>query len=655
MRKALRIGLLALPVLLLAATGFTVHDAAVEHVRFYTGAEPSSLSCISCHYVGYGGTLADRITKPRYRSPLNLAVSGDGSWLYATASQSDELLVVDLQKRVLVKQIPVGSKPNGVVLSSDGRRAYVSNSGDDSVAVVDIDAGHLTATIAVGDEPVGLALAPDGTTLFVANWFGNDISVIDLTRGIEARRLAAGSNPCDLTLSPDGRSLFVANQLSNPAVRPNPPLSEVTVIDVGRRVVRQRTELVNAHLLEGIAVAPQGDLALVTLVRPKNLLPALQVARGWMMTGGLGVLDLNSGRVVQILLEEPGVFYADPNDMVFTPDGSLAFVSHSGADVVTAIDVTRLRALLASASAQQLASFPNHLGLSRQYVRARIRTGYNPKGLAVSPDGRWLYVAERLADRIGVVDVQQMAVAASIDVGTTTRETVLRRGERLFNSAGQTFQGQFSCRSCHPNNHVDRLGYDFEPDGLGRNIVDNRSLLEIDGSGPFKWDGKNTSMYMQCGIRFAKFLTRVEPFAPDDLNALVAFMRSLRNPPNRYRTTAAALTPAQMRGKALFERGVMRNGKPIAAKDRCSTCHPPPLFTNRQRFDIGSTAATDDNHQFDTPQLRNLYQSAPYLHDGRALSLEEIWTRFNPQDTHGISVDLSKGDLNDLIEYLKTL
>ena len=47
--------------------------------------------------------------------------------------------------------------------------------------------------------------------------------------------------------------------------------------------------------------------------------------------------------------------------------------------------------------------------------------------------------------------------------------------------------------------------------------------------------------------------------------------------------------------------------------------------------------------------------SAPYLHDGSANSLEEIWTVFNPKDTHGVTHDLAKDELNDLIEYLKTL
>ncbi len=654
-RKTMWIGVLALPALLLTLAGISVTRAATEHVRFYTGAEPTTVGCVSCHYVGYGGTLVDRVTKPRYRSPLNLVVSADGRRLYATASQAASLLVVDLEAGRLMQEIPVGSTPHSVAVAPDGRRAYVTNAGADSVSIVDLDAGRVVATISVGDDPAGLALAGDGATLFVANWFGNDISVVDLARGLEARRLPAGSNPYDLALTPDGQRLLVTSQLSSPTSRPDPPVSEVTVIDVARRVVLTRSQLVNAHLLEGIAVAPQGDLALVTLVRPKNLLPAIQVARGWMMTNGVGVLDLQTGRVAQVLLDEPNTYHADPCDVVFTPDGNLAFVSHSGADDISVIDVGRLRTLLASASAEEVKTFANHLGLSRQYVRARIPVGANPKGLAVSPDGKWVYVAERLADRIAVIDVSRMVVAARIDVGATTRETVLRRGERLFNSAAHTFEGQFSCRSCHPNNHVDRLQYDFEPDGLGRNLVDNRTLLEIDGTAPFKWDGKNTSMYMQCGIRFARFLTRVEPFAPDDLNALVAFMRSLRNPPNRHRPANGTLTPAQARGKTLFERASMRNGTAIDEKDRCITCHPPPQFTSRRKFDIGSSSPTDDHKEFDTPQLLNVYQSAPYLHDGKAATLEEIWTRFNPYDTHGITIDLSKSDLNDLIEYLKTL
>ena len=71
--------------------------------------------------------------------------------------------------------------------------------------------------------------------------------------------------------------------------------------------------------------------------------------------------------------------------------------------------------------------------------------------------------------------------------------------------------------------------------------------------------------------------------------------------------------------------------------------------------DVGTRAYFDTHGEFDTPQLSNIYESAPYLHDGRCWSLEEIWTLYNPYDLHGVANDLTKQQLNDLIEYLKTL
>ena len=44
--------------------------------------------------------------------------------------------------------------------------------------------------------------------------------------------------------------------------------------------------------------------------------------------------------------------------------------------------------------------YSNHLGISSRFVIKRIPTGANPKGLALSPDGKRLYVAEHLEDRI---------------------------------------------------------------------------------------------------------------------------------------------------------------------------------------------------------------------------------------------------------------
>ena len=97
------------------------------------------------------------------------------------------------------------------------------------------------------------------------------------------------------------------------------------------------------------------------------------------------------------------------------------------------------------------------------------------------------------------------------------------------------------------------------------------------------------------------------------------------------------------------------DGRVIPKDKRCVTCHFPPLYTDRKRHDVGTKFPFDRESRFDTPHLSNIYDSSPYLHNGIAETLEEIWTRYNPNDTHGVTNDMTKDQLNDLIEYLKTL
>ena len=134
----------------------------------------------------------------------------------------------------------------------------------------------------------------------------------------------------------------------------------------------------------------------------------------------------------------------------------------------------------------------------------------------------------------------------------------------------------------------------------------------------------------------------------------MTFVFSLPLRPNRYRLPNGELTAAQERGKAIFERTNYKSGKPIP-EAISAICHSGPKYTNQKQLDVGTGKATDRSPLIDVPQLSNVAYSAPYLHDGSARSLEEIWTVFNPKDTHGVTNDLTKDELNDLIEYLKTL
>ena len=403
---------------------------------------------------------------------------------------------------------------------------------------------------------------------------------------------------------------------------------------------------------------------MVALELPKNLLPETQVYQGWMVTHGFAIAETGpQGRVAYFLLDEANLYYADPFGVAFSPDGRRLYISSSGVNAVTVIDMRRVAGLLQAQdgkiglSDEAIRLNARNLGLSSEYVLARVPTQSNPKDIVASPDGRWIYVANRLSDSIQVIDAGNNQVADTIDLGGPKIETVLRRGARLFNYSSISFQKQLSCNTCHPEYHLDGLVYDIvgPEEGIGQNLVDNRTMRGIADTGPYKWSGKNPTLQRQDGPRAAQLFFRSHGFEKDDLEATVHFIESLPLKKSRYASADGRLNEFQKKGKAAFERAYTKDGRYIPVANRCITCHPSPYYTDRMTHDVGTQSNTDDSGEFDTPQLGDVYDTAPFLHDGRCNSLEEIWTVFNPGDTHGATNDMAKENLNELIEYIKTL
>lgn len=628
---------------------------ARQHVNERTAVTDHPLLCTSCHVPISKNKLITKMINADYYSPFNLAVDQKEKWLYVVAQDTDELLVVDLETKVVVTKIKVGKHPHTVILDQEGERAYVSNEWSDEVSVIDLALLEVVDTIPTGNGPAGILLDQNEAYLYVVNAYGSDISVIDLDGYKEVRRLTAGNNPTGISISPEGKEILVTGRRANIAAYNETLITELTLIDTQtQRALKKNVE--SAYLMENAAFTPEGDLAIVTLIRPKNQIPSVQVEGGWMMTHGIGVLERESGSIIQFLLDEPNAYYPDPFDIEITPDGKKAFVSSSGVNMVSVIAIDSIRTMLQQTNQKVRRSYANNLDLSRRFVLKRIRTGENPKGMTLSSDGRKLYVAEQLGDKISVIDTETLENMASIDLGGPVRISVARQGRRLFNNASHTFQKQYSCYTCHPDNHEDGLIYNMAGKQMGRNMTNTQSLHEIGDTAPFKWNGKNQTVYKQDGMRFSTVLTRTEQFSYDDLDAISAYiMRGIKQPPNLMYNPTGELTASQQRGKLLYERTEDNLGNPIPENNRCVTCHPAPFYTDLKLADVSTLADTDDPILFDTPHLTNVYASAPYLHDGRAKTLEEIWTLYGTDDKHGYVNDMSKSDLNDLVNYLKSL
>jgi YVTN family beta-propeller protein len=585
----------------------------------------------------------------RFASPLELLLSPDGTRLYVLCQGADEVRVLDSMTGRALRIIPVGHVPRGFSFSPDGSRLYVTNSWDDTVTVVDTKSASVIATWPAGYEPSSVLEEPAGKRLFVADRIGNNITVLDAATGAEQSTLEAGRGASYMAMSADGSRLYASHVYPNATPHRTPPKSEITVIDPRRAQVVDRISLPYIAGMFHVALSRDGRLGVVGQLHPKNLVPLAHVEHGWAFVDTLTVFGADVSRPVEVPLDELDRYFARPFGIAIAPDKSRIYVSHGGSDCVSVIDVPRMLAYIRS----HPQPFAEDLSASGHYVIARIPVGKNPRGLVLSRDGTRLYVANRLDDSISVIDTRMLRVARTLELEGPKKVTPLRRGEQTFYHAW-AFQGAFGCANCHIDSTFDGLQWDLEPDGFGKDIVDNRLVEDLRGTEPFKWNGGNPTLVRECGIRTEMYFWRSQNFDDLRLADLVLYMRNMPSRPNRWLAKDGELTPAQQRGRVLFYRTVDKLKQPIPPTSQCAYCHSGPKGTSQKSFDVGTGKSTDNSGLFDTPQLMNIALTAPYLHDGSAQTLEEIWTVYNPHDQHGRTNDLTKDELNDLIEYLRT-
>ncbi len=639
--------------------GLGIRNRDLKHMQSMTSlTDVSNVRCRDCHGINTD-SLPWNQPHPKHPAPAGLAIHPDGSKLYAATPQTSEILEINTQSLAVLRRLAIPGHPTSLTLNTQGTMLYATLQQADSVAAIQLDSFTEAKRAYVGLLPSAIAYAttPNGPQLVIANSASDNVSILNADTLDEITRLNSGREPHAVAINTEGSRAIIACRLAHIPKLDQPPHSEVTVVDLTRNRVLQRHNLNSAHLSEGTAFVPGQPYTLTPLVRVRNLVPITQVARGWVMSSGIALIQPDQASpVLQIPTDEANRFFADPSGIVVHPQGHQAYLAHGGSDCISVIDLHKLNSWIQSATPYQLEQAIHNLELAPTYVLKRIPTRRNPQQLTLSPDGSSLFVSEFLNDSILVINTSTLEPSGRITLASNGDDDPVRRGQKMFTTASRTFQGQFSCRSCHPGGHVDGLTYDFDGDGIGDNRLDNRSLQGLAGTWPFKWNGKNPSLSVQCGPRFAKVLMRTDPFSEAELQDLSAFIESM--PPARTIHASRAnqpLTPAQERGRATFFATKTPSGKDIPRERQCSTCHLPPLYTNRQKSAIGTAAISDASDEFDTPHLLGIAASAPYLHDGRAKTLEELWTIYQTNDLHGVSSYMNKQQLNDLVEFLKTL
>src|SRR5213080_619620 len=88
------------------------------------------------------------------------------TYLFVTATDSDQVTAVDPSTSQVAQYIPVGLNPIRIAMRPDGLRAFVSNTGDNTVSMIDTQTlTEILPRISVGHRPQELAVSPDGKRL----------------------------------------------------------------------------------------------------------------------------------------------------------------------------------------------------------------------------------------------------------------------------------------------------------------------------------------------------------------------------------------------------------------------------------------------------------------------------------------------------------
>jgi cytochrome c peroxidase len=206
------------------------------------------------------------------------------------------------------------------------------------------------------------------------------------------------------------------------------------------------------------------------------------------------------------------------------------------------------------------------------------------------------------------------------------------RGERLFHDARLSHDHWLSCQSCHTDNATNGLRADTLGDGTFGTPKLVPPLLGVSDTSPWAWNGRVSRLEDQARKSIESTM-QGEPPTDEQVSDLTAYLRSL--PPPRPLPGGSA---AARRGRALFE------------ARRCDRCHAPPAYTTAGAFDVGTRDEAGVT-TFNPPSLRGVAARAPYLHDGRAASLDALFL----QERHPRGAGYAPGDAADLIAFLNTL
>ena len=606
--------------------------------------------------------------------------TGSNDRVWVINQDNDSVTVIDAVTKMKVAEIPVGIAPRSIGIAPNGQ-LWVSNKSSATISI--IDPGLLTVLQTVpmpyASAPYGLAFSPVANEAFVVLEASGQLLKLDATTGDTLLTASTGPNPRHVAVDSSGAKLFVSRFITRrqpgedtAVVIPNfgggTDGGEVLVFDAATlaanaTIVLQHNDKADAenqgggvpNYLGPVTISPDGVYASV----PSKL---DNIARGSLRSGA----NINFQNTVRAITSEI--------DMGGSAEDYSRRIDHNNASIASEVlyDSFGIYKFASLETSNEIAVIDAHGG----FEIFRINTGLAPQGLAISNDGLTLVVSnfmDRSVEFFDLTDLQTEGLWTATSAGTVSTVAsekltpqVLLGKQHFYNAADDRLarDNYLSCASCHNDGGYDGRTWDLTGMGEGlRNTITLRGSAAAHGRlhwsenfdevqdfegqirGLSEGTGLMTNLDFNSGTRSEPLGDPKTGLSPD-LDALAAYVESLTvYAPSPFRNGDGTLTAAG------------ENGREVFRTENCGSCHSGTEFSDSDLnilHDIGTIKSSSGQRLgetltgIDTPTLRGVVSSSPYLHDGSALTLAEAVTAHS-------GVSLSGPDLADLVSYLQQI
>jgi hypothetical protein len=560
----------------------------------------------------------------RLRRPVAAVFLDDGQTLCVANRCAGSLSLVDVRQHGVREEVAAGELLSGLALLADRRHLLIPDEGRNELIALSFDGAKLTpcARLPVSPYPVSIAVQAEGNRATVACLWSRRLDVVDLTplysegKGARLRLLHTVRLPFaprEQCMLPGHPYVLVADAFSG----------RMAVVDYSSGRIVAVHEL-SGHNLRGLVLGPDGEELLVShqILNQHAAATRENIERGVLMANVVEVLPLDrlltpgaklegSGRILRIGTRGAGA--GDPAGLAVL-GGERVLVALAGVNEVALVR------------------------LSGETV-CRLPVGRRPTLVVPAAAGQPVVVVNTFDDSLSLVDVRRGLVTGSISLGPRPKLSPQERGELLFYDARLGRDGWLSCHSCHTDGHSNGLLADTLGDNTYGTPKRTLTLLNTALTDPWAWNGQ--MKYLHDQVRHSLVETmQSRKTTEEQVDDLVSFLHTLPPPP-----------PVEPLHGDEADRRQVERGRQIFQERGCAHCHIPPVtYSSHETYDVGFS---DERglRKFNPPALRGVGQGYRFLHDNRAASLEEVFTKFH----HKVGNEISPSELADLLRFLRSL